>query len=255
MNIRISSGAMRRTLRAAVVGAAALLAAFAVPSSARAVSVDTTLDTLVAGGSNAAGIVLGDKRYSNFTFSSSGDAPVTAGAVGVVLSTDDNNRYNLRFSFSRDALAATAGQTTDAVISYQVDVLGGQRINGVGLAFESSVGQGQSPGTAAASVTETVSSVDGSDVSPGGLVQDTEIITVFNDGAGGLGDTPSTLLAVNPTASLKFSKDILVSSRPEGGRVVISTVDNFVNQVPEPGSITLLAAAGGALLLRRRRTA
>src|SRR5689334_5072081 len=106
MNTGISNAALRRTLRGAFVGMAALVAALAAPSSARAESVNTTLDRLVAGGANEAGIVLGDKRYSHFTYSSSGDAPVPVNSVNVALSTTDNNQYNLRFSFEREALAA-----------------------------------------------------------------------------------------------------------------------------------------------------
>ena len=248
MNTRMYSAAMRRTLRGAFVGVAAFVAALAAPSASRAETINTTLDTLIAGGNNQAGIVLGDKRYSNFTFSSSGDAPIAVNAVNVALSTTDNNQYNLRFSFERQALAATGGQTTDAVICYQIDVIGTQQINGVGLVFDSTVAQG-APGLAAASVTETISRV-----AP--LGTDVGLITVFNDGTGGLPDNTSTTLAVNPTAStLYFCKDILVSSRPEGGRVSISTVDNFVTQTPEPGSIALLAVGAGALLIRRRRGA
>lgn len=232
--------------RVALVCAAAFVASFAAAGSARAVEVNTTLDTLVAGGSNQAGIVLGDKRYSNFTYSSTGDAPVPINNVGVVLSTEDNNRYNLRFSFAQDALASISGQTTDVVICYQVDVIGNQRINSVGLAFDSAVGPG-SPGLAAASVTETISRVAPSQ-------SDVGLITVFDDGTGGLPDNDTMTINVDPTATtLYFCKDIIVSTRPQGGRVVISTVDNFVNQVPEPGSIALLAAAAGALLVRRRR--
>ena len=240
-------GQSGRSLLALVLGGAALLGS---AIDARAIEAPpTTLDTLLAGGS----ITLGDKRYSGFTFSSSGDAPVTPGEVNVNLSTDDLNRYNLRFSFGQDVLASTAGQSTDVVIGYRVDVLGSQRINGVGLAFNSNIGSGQSPGLAAATVQEIVRTVDGSDLAPGAPISDTEIIDVFNDGAGGLPDETSTTLAVNPTSSLLFQKDILVSSRPAGGRVDISTVDNFVNQVPEPASAALLAVAGAALLARRRR--
>ena len=244
----ISSAAIRRTLRKAFVGVAALVAAVAVHSAAQAETINTTLDRLIAGGPNETGVVLGDKRYSNFTFSSSGDAPIPANSVNVALSTVDNNQYTLRFSFERTALAASAGQTTDAVVCYQIDVLGNQQINGVGLVFDSAVAGG-SPGLAAASVIETISRV-----AP--LGTDVGQITVFNDGTGGLPDNTSTTLAVNPTAStLYFCKDILVSSRPEGGRVSISTVDNFVTQTPEPGSVALIAVAGGALLIRRRRQA
>jgi hypothetical protein len=51
-------------LRGAVLCAAALVAC----GAAKAETLDTTFDTLIPGGSNEAGIVLGDKRYSHFSF-------------------------------------------------------------------------------------------------------------------------------------------------------------------------------------------
>lgn len=240
---------MNRALRALIASAVGA-AAFALPTTAKAV--DTTLNTLITGGANAAtGITLGDKHYYDFTFSSSGDAPVAAGAVGVSLTNDAaGNHYQLRFNFSQDILDASAGQTTDVVISYKVDVLGAQLINRVGLAFDGNVNP--DAGDASASVTETVRTVDGSPLASGSD-NDTAILDVFNDGTGGLPDDNDATLAVIPTRSLEFTKDIIVSSRPGGGRVTITTVDNFVDQVPEPGSVALLAAAGGMLLARRRR--
>jgi hypothetical protein len=236
-------------LLAAVVCSAAL---GMVSSPARADTVNTTLDKLVDGGSQQGGITLGDKRYSNFTFSSTGDAPVAASAVDVsLISSDNDNHYQLRFSFTRDTLDAPAGQTTDAVISYQIDVLGTQLINRVGLAFDGTVAGGN--GDAAATVIETVRTSDGSDLIPGAPVSDNATMSVVNDGASGDVDRNSATLDVNPTRSLMFTKDILVSSRPGGGTVTITTVDNFVDQVPEPMSAGVLGAVAGLAMVRRRR--
>ena len=239
---------LSRQLPGAVVVASVLLIA----GAAGAQTFNTSLNTLIDNGANSGGITLGDKRYYDFTFSSSGDAPVAAGAVDVALtSTDNGNNYQLRFTFARDALDASATQTTDVVIGYRVDVLGTQLINGVGLAFNGTV-SGNTAGDAA-SVVETIRTSDGSEVAPAFPGQSQIVIGVHNDGAGGLPDTSSVSLAVNPTRSLQFEKDILVSSRPGGGQVLITTVDNFVNQVPEPTSVAVFGAAGALLLARRRR--
>jgi hypothetical protein len=255
--VNVRGGRFGCVVLACAASAAALLATADV---ARAAEVATTLSQLIddpttpgVDESLTRTIVLGDKRYSGFSLSTSGDAPVNPNDVNVVLSSDDLNRYNLRFGFVRDAMASDAGERTDAVIRYRVDVTGAQRINGVGLAFDSTVTPGQSPGLAAAAVQEIVRTVDGSDLTPGEPVSDMAVLDVFNDGAGGLGDRSSSALAINPVSALLFEKDITVSSRPEGGRVVINTVDNFVNQVPEPASAALLAVAGLGLLARRRR--
>jgi hypothetical protein len=238
--------------RRSVGAICAAAASFVVAGAANAATFNTTMNTLVDNGANAGGITLGDKRYSNFTFSSTGDAPVAASAVDVSLvSTDNDNHYQLRFTFSRDPLDSTAGQTSDVVIGYRIDVLGQQLINRVGLAFASTVG-GTTAGDAA-TVIETIRRPDGQDVSPAFPGQDQILLTVANDGTGGLPDNDSSSLLVTPTGSLVFQKDILVSSRPNGGAVTISTVDNFVDQVPEPASTALLALAGGVLLARRRR--
>ena len=222
----------------------------ALPGSVLAQStVNTTLDSFLPGGNNAGGLTIGDKRYSNFTFSSTGDAPIDADTIDVAL-TGSDTQHQIRFSFVRDALEAPGGQTTDVVICYQVDVIGNQLINGVGLAFDPSV-VGGTAGAAAASVSETVQTTDESPLMPGSD-SDIALLTVFHDGPGELGDNATDSLVINPTRSLLFCKDILVSSRPEGGRVAISTVDNFVTQVPEPASAALLVGAGGILLARRR---
>jgi hypothetical protein len=243
---------MKAALSRRTVGALCAAASFVVTGAASAATFTTTLNTLLDNGANAGGITLGDKRYSDFTFSSTGDAPVAASAVDVSLvSSDNDNHYQLRFSFSRDVLDATAGQTSDVMIGYRIDVLGQQLINRVGLAYSSTVAG--TTGGDAATVIETIRRPDNQDVSPTFPGQGTVLLTVANDGTGGLPDNDSSSLLVTPTGSLIFQKDILVSSRPGGGNVTISTVDNFVDQVPEPGSAALLCLGGGLLLARRRR--
>ena len=230
------------------------LAVLGLPAVSNAAVLQTTLDTLLPGGNNQGGLVLpgGDKRYSNFTFASTGSAPLRPSDVSVRIDNDapGGQRYNIQFTFGLDAFP---GERTDLVICYDVDIISGNDfINRAGLRFNGSV-PSQGVGDAAASVVETVQSRDGSDVAPGAPIRDTEVLDVFNDGPGRLEDSNSDFMALNLTRSLRFCKDIIVSSRPTGGYAVISVVDNIVDQIPEPGVMSLLTIAGGAVLLRRRR--
>ena len=256
---RLTAPVARKLRRLVLIcGAAAL----ALPSIAGAATVQYSLADLLAGGSTAGGFTIGDKRYSNFTFSSTGDLELDADDVNVrVTSTDSNatvpgdDQYSLQFTFGLDAFP---GETSDIVIGYQVDVTDpSMYIDRVGLRFNGTV-PSQGPGDASASVIETVRSPNQSfDLVPGGdpNADDRYIanLDVYNDGPGRLGDDNSDFIAVNPTRTLIFEKDILVTSRPDGGYAAISVVDNVINQVPEPGVIGLAVFAGGGLLLRRRR--
>ncbi len=223
----------------AILGVCAAAPAAIIPPTT--MSMQSLLDS---GGS----FLIGDKLYSNFTFQSTGDAPLDAQDVNVTFSSSDGNHYNVRFSFGLDAFPS---ERTDVLIGYQIDVTGTDYINRVGLDFNGNV-PSQGPGNAAASVTETISTLDGSDLSPGAPITDTEQISVFSDGPNRLPDNLASSLPVNLTRSLQFVKDIIVSSRPTGGVATISFVDNSVDQVPEPSSLGLLFLAGAASLLRRR---
>ena len=233
------------------------LAALALPGVAKAATVQYSLADLLPGGQQGNGITLGYKRYSGFTFSSTGSTPLTPRDVNVrVTSTDTNpaiagdDTYSLQFTFGLDAFP---GERTDLVLCYRVDVLDPNMvINQVGLRFNGSV-PSQGPGNAAASVIETVQTTDGSDVAPGAPIDDTMVLDVFNDGPGRLSDDNSDFVTVNPARSLLFCKDILVSSRPDGGYAAISVVDNIVVQIPEPAMIGFAGFVGLGLLARRRR--
>ncbi|HZN66678.1 MAG TPA: PEP-CTERM sorting domain-containing protein [Tepidisphaeraceae bacterium] len=237
------------------------LAAFGLPAVANAAVIQTTLDQLLPGGNQSGGIVIGDKRYSAFTYSSSGQAPVAARDVNVRISNEGTNnvgnqQYTIQFTFGLDAFP---GERNDLVICYQLDVLSNDFIDEVGLRFNGSV-PSQGPGNAAASVIETVSTIDPDGAGPRtappvapGSNDSTMVLDVFNDGPGRLPNDNDEFQDVNLTRSLLFCKDILVSSQPTGGYAAISIVDNVVNQVPEPGMISLALIGGSALLLRRRK--
>ena len=233
------------------------VAALALPGIAHAAAVQYSLADLVGTGPSSGGFVIGDKRYSEFTFSSTGSAPLRANDVNVRVSTSDSSaavpgddQYALQFTFGLDAFP---GERTDLVIGYRVDVLDPSMfINRVGLRFNGSV-PSQGPGNAAATVVETVRAErEDMDVVPG-VDSDVAIIDVFNDGPGRLADDNSDSIVVNPARTLFFTKDILVSSQSTGGYVAVSVVDNIINQVPEPSVIGLVTFAGAGLLLRRRR--
>lgn len=235
------------------------LAALALPGVANAVVVQYSLADLLpqsqgGSGANPDGFVVGDKRYSNFTFSSTGDAPLVPRDVNVRLSTSDVNpavagddRYTLNFTFGLDAFP---GETNDLVICYDVNILPNSPnfINHLGLRYNGTV-PSSGTGPAATEVTETAYYLDAS----GQPVGEPILLTVFNDGSGPLADDNSDFIQINPARSMQFCKDIIVSSRNDGGYAVISIVDNIVDQVPEPTALGLAAFAGGALLLRRRR--
>jgi hypothetical protein len=240
---------MRRLML--ICGAAAL----ALPGVAQAATVTYSLADLLQGGNQSGGFTVGDKRYSGFQFSSTGPAPLVPRDVNVrVTSTDANaavpgdDQYTIQFTFGLDAFP---GERNDLVIGYQVDVVNPSNfINRVGLRFNGSV-PSQGPGDASASVAESFRRPDGLEVGPGlGTVA---VLDVYNDGPGGLADDNDDFVTVNPTRSLIFNKDIIVSSRPTGGYAAISVVDNIVDQVPEPGVLGIVVFAGAGLVLRRRR--
>jgi hypothetical protein len=245
-----------RTYSHAIVASLLGVAALTLSGSARAATLETTLDRLIPGGANEGGITIGDKRYTDFTFSPTGNSAPAASSVGVSLISDEaTNQYQIRFNFAVDPLDASAGQHTDVVITYRVNVTdeSTQLINRVGLAFDGTVVGGN--GAAKATVVESILTTDRTDVSPAYPGQDQVEITVVNDGPLRDPDNNTSTLNIHPTRQLEFRKDILVSSAAGGGRVTINTVDNFIYQVPEPSSAALLGMLGGPLLFRRHRRA
>jgi hypothetical protein len=228
---------------------AVLAAGFLGARQASAAEVTVGLDTLLTGGSNAAGITVGDKLYSGFTLSSSGSTVLNASDIDVMISSE-GNRHDLFFMFD---LTASNGQRSDLVIGYRLDALGSGRIKRVdGMWDGGPFGAGD--GRSAASMIETVSTVDGSDLVAGGPVQSTEILSLFNDGETGLVDTDDFGLDIIPQKSLLFVKDILVSSRPNAGLVGVSVVQQGVEQtaIPLPAAFWAAMPIFGAIAGRKK---
>src|SRR5688500_16138237 len=106
------------------LAAVAILAAgFSVLGARQASAAEVTvgLDTLLPGGSNAGGVVVGDKKYSGFSFSSSGSTVLNAADVEVMIMSE-GSRHDLAFMFPE--LTASNGQRSDLVIGYRLDALG-----------------------------------------------------------------------------------------------------------------------------------
>lgn len=234
-----------KKLAAAAVVAAGIFGA----GQASAAEVLVTLDDLLPGGAQEGGVTLGDKKYSGFTFSSSGSTVLRPEDVEILIMSDDN-RHDMALMFD---LTAENGQRSDLVISYRLDATGADLIRRVDAMFDGGP-FGAGDGRAAASMIETVSTVDGSDLVAGGPIQDTEILSLFNDGDSGLPDTQDAALNIIPTRSLLFTKDILVSSRPNSGLVGMSVVQQGVEQtvIPLPAAFWAAVPIFGAVVGRKK---
>jgi hypothetical protein len=250
----------------AAVAAVAAGVGLAQSASAGVAPATITFDSLLEGGSNQSGITVGDKLYDNFTFSSTGQTVLAPEDVEVIVAMEGNNHY-IAFLFD---LTSVGDARSDLVIGYDLHVIDADRhIKGVGLLFDGGpfdIGPVQAAAVngvpprslSAASVVETVSTLDGSDLVAGGLDQDTEIISVFNDGEGVLIDNMETTLAINPQRGLRFTKDIMVSSRGLGASQ-ITTVENSVEQngtvIPLPAAFwAAMPILGGLVAGKKVRT-
>ena len=236
-----------KKLAAAAVLAAGFLGA---ARQASAAELNVGLDTLLPGGSNVGGVVVGDKMFSGFTFSSSGSTVLRPQDVEVMIMSA-GNRHDLVFMFPD--LTAQNGQRSDLVIGYRLDALGSGMVKRVDAMFDGGP-FGAGDGRSAASMIETISTVDGSDLVAGGPVQSTELLTLFNDGDAGLPDTQDAALDIIPTRSLLFVKDILVSSRLNAGLVGVSVVQNGVEQtaIPLPAGLWAAMPLFGAIVGRKK---
>lgn len=217
--------------------------------SAASIPSISTLQDLINTGAN--GVVIGDKRFYNFSYigsPTSGPNPApTASQISVAQSALPGGNIGLSFSY---AWLSAEGFNQDSVIQYCVQVVpgttgaAGNLIDGVLLNFN---GTAPVPGTLTnATVTETVQDLNGTTLGQ---------LSTFDDGPGGQTNTDQTkLMLAPPLGGICVTKDIQVHSTGAtgGGVSTISIVDNTFHQVPEPASLGLIAL-GLPLLARRRR--
>ena len=227
-------------MRMCVLAAVGALLAGSVASAAT-VTLPNTLDQLIASGAT---VTVGDKTFSNFTVS--GDVP--ASQIHIIQAPGSNVGVEFQSTWS-----ATDGEVVDTLIKYQVHVNSANTsITGVNLHFDGNTDAGnQSPGTNA-SVTETISSLQGNILGN---------LSVFNAGPNfSASNHNDASFAVSPTQDLLLAKDINVHSTVGEDTATISLVDNTFTQtttssVPLPPAVVMgFASMGiGTLVFFRRR--
>jgi hypothetical protein len=258
-----NQGVLVTTLQSRRAYAALACGAFvlAVARVTSAQLVQAPLTDFLPGGAQSGGIVVTDPlspaygwRYSDFTFRSTGGAPVDAGSV-VVRTSGDNSigRGSLAFTYAKDVAPADAAKPVAFELGYRTDVIGPDPLNRVGLRFNGSV-PSQGPGNATATVLATFSSLDGSLITIGGTPSPSVDLNVYNDGPARLEDRNSDFASLAALRGIRVVNFVTATPRAGGGPVSVSVADSYLT-IPEPASAALVATGAGALLLRRRRYA
>jgi hypothetical protein len=178
-------------------------------------------------------IVVGDKEFSDFSYSFTGDMP-DASRIEVIAITDSEGNFGLRFQGAFIDLTTTGG--SDALIGYTVSVLDqGQSITGANLAGNPTL----------LSCVGSISVVDTFDFDPELRLQ------IFADRPGA-GTQSTDFVEFEPAQSIRVLKDILAFATK--GSVTLSYVDQTYRQVSvaEPATLLLIGVAGVALARRRR---
>jgi hypothetical protein len=181
---------------------------------------------------------IGDKTFSDFTYSGSATGATPVPSSDVTVTTIDNGTSAIGFLFGV-SLNASAGQTNDIGIGYTVT---GPDITDAAVTM---AGLAAGPG-AADSIAETI--CPGSSIA--GCTSSLPLST-YNI-VGGPSKTTDTV-SFAPVGTLGVLKDVAVVGG--GGLASISLFTDTVSQtaIPEPGFYGVLAGGVGAVLMFARR--
>ncbi len=223
---------MRNRLFTVVAGTFILAALTAGPGASAANCVSgANLGQWLGGGFSC---TIGDKTFSNFTYSASSGGQATPVAASAITITTINQGSNaIGFQFNAPWVVSNT-QSLDSLIGFTVAVTGG----GPAQIHDAAVVQGGTSfsGAGVASVSENLSN-------------NVQLLTIDTAGQIVLADS----VAFSPIGSVNVTKDIAV--RANGGSASISLVSDTFSQVPEPATLGLLGSGliGLGLLRHRRR--
>jgi hypothetical protein len=184
-------------------------------------------------------MVVGDKTFSEFEYSFTGEMPGPS-LVNVIPIQDDDGNYGIEFQGGFMDLPSSPG-ASDAKISYMVEAGPGRLISDAHLAGNPNV----LGDVGSISVTETFLPLG-----QGGEYT-MEIFDDENDNGAKLMDWVDF---VPPVKKLNVQKDILAIAVDGSQSVTLSFVDQTFSQTPEP--VTFVSVIGGVFvigLVRRRR--
>ena len=199
-----------------------------------------TNDTLADLVANSKTLTIGDKTFSNFSFTSNNLTSFDPSQIQVGASIGADGTYDLTWS-GNVSLATLATATADLKLNYEVTASAGtiymidqaytgSEVNGL-LLINESVSQG------------------GFSVAPFDGYSQLNNYDVSDPPA----ESNDLLNLTTPAAQLYVTKDIALAGFTPGGFVSVSEVTQSFHQVPEPSTLALAGLSGLSLLLFRRQ--